>query len=335
MQPSSFSATSRLRARLDQQMLGAEDLGGLGQHGGAADLGQQVRAVAEGGVGGDAGEGIRAAAIEAEDDLGSGASERAARRRPVRRSVRSRGARLRSVPVVPPLPCSVMPTRRLVRGAVRAQVVIDLVDLAAQAEDEGGRDIGMHQHAAEGAPQLIHIGAEGVAAAFAVREGDHAIDIGRQCLAFVAARDQFRGVRGAVAGGHDGDVVARADAAVLALVAEEGGGIGARTGDRDFRGGEFVVEDQFLEGEVVGVDVAAGIDGHLGAADHLAVALHGFAGGDVPERDFVAGGNGVAGQQRAGRRRAVRCRREAARARWRRCRWGAGGWRNSRRWGLW
>ena len=60
------------------------------------------------------------------------------------------------------------------------------------------------------------------------------------------------------------------------------------------RGGEFVVEHQFLEGEVVRVDVAAGIDRHLGASDHLAVALHSFALRDVPERDFVAGGNGVA-----------------------------------------
>ena len=110
---------------------------------------------------------------------------------------------------------------------------------------------------------MIHIGTEGVAAAFAVREGDHAIDVGRQGLVFIAARDQLGGVRGAVAGGHDGDVVAGADAAVLALVAEESGGIGARTGDRDFRGGKFVVEHQFLEGEVVGVDVAAGIDGRL------------------------------------------------------------------------
>ena len=34
--------------------------------------------------------------------------------------------------------------------------------------------------------------------------------------------------------------------------------------------------------------------GSLGAADDLAVALHGFAGGDIPEGDLVAGGDGVA-----------------------------------------
>ncbi len=81
---------------------------------------------------------------------------------------------------MPPLVCSVMPTRRLVRGRAGAQVVIDLVDLAAQAEDQGGGDVGVNQNAAEGAAELIDIGTEGVAAAFAVREGDDAIDIGRQ-----------------------------------------------------------------------------------------------------------------------------------------------------------
>ena len=43
---------------LDQQVFGAEDFGGFGQDGGGADFGQQVRGVAEGGVGGDAAEGV-------------------------------------------------------------------------------------------------------------------------------------------------------------------------------------------------------------------------------------------------------------------------------------
>ncbi len=171
--------------------------------------------------------------------------------------------------------------------------MIDLVALAAQADNQRGRNIRVHQHAAERAPQLIHVGTEGVPAAFAVGKRDDAIDIGRQRLAIVAARDQVRRVRRAIAGRHHGDVVTRAHAAILARVAEERGGIRACCRHGRFRSREFVVEHQFLEGEVVGVDVASGLDGNLGAADHLPVALHGFAGGDVPQRDLVAGGDGV------------------------------------------
>src|SRR4029077_17566953 len=120
------------------------------------------------------------------------------------------------------------------------------------------------------------------------------IDIGRQGDAFVTARDQFGGVGGAVAGGDDGDVVAGTGTAILTLVTEETGGVGARSGNGNVGGGEFVIEDEFLVAEVVGVDVADGIGGRLGAADDLAVALDGFAVGDVPERDLVAGGNIIA-----------------------------------------
>ncbi len=160
--------------------------------------------------------------------------------------------------------------------------MVDLVDLAAEAEDEGSGDVGVDQDSAKRAAQLIHIGAESVAAALAVRKGNDPIDIGRQGFVVVAASDEFGGVRGAVTGGDDGDVVAGSHAAILALVAKERGGIGARGRDRDLGGREFVLEHEFLIGEVVGMDMAAGIDGKFGAADHLAVALHGFAGGDIP-----------------------------------------------------
>jgi len=41
-----------------EKVLGANDLGGFGEDAGGADFSEQVRAVAEGGVGGDAGEGV-------------------------------------------------------------------------------------------------------------------------------------------------------------------------------------------------------------------------------------------------------------------------------------
>ena len=69
---------------------------------------------------------------------------------------------------------------------------------------------------------------------------------------------------------------------------------GAWSGNGDVGSGELVIQYEFFEGEVVGVNVAAGIDGDLGAADHLAIALHSFSGSDVPESEFVAGGDGVA-----------------------------------------
>ena len=110
---------------------------------------------------------------------------------------------------------------------IRTQIMIDLVDFAAQAEDDRRRNVRMHQHAAQRAPQLIDIGADGVSAAFAVRKGHNAIDIRRQRLRPHSSRDRFRRMRRAVAGRHHRDVVPRAHAAVLARVAREKCGHGA------------------------------------------------------------------------------------------------------------
>ncbi len=52
-------------------MLGAENLGGFGEHGRAADLRQHVRADAQRRIGGDAGEGIRSAAVQSQHDFRS------------------------------------------------------------------------------------------------------------------------------------------------------------------------------------------------------------------------------------------------------------------------
>ena len=84
MQAEQFLGDFAIARAPHQQVLGAEDLGGLGQHRRAAELGQQVRAVAQRGIGGDAGERIRSAAIQAQDDLRSGALARAVPRRPAR-----------------------------------------------------------------------------------------------------------------------------------------------------------------------------------------------------------------------------------------------------------
>ena len=84
----------------------------------------------------------------------------------------------------------------------------------------------------ERAPELLRVGPDGVSAAFAVREGDHAIDVGRQFRSPVAVGDQFGGVGGAIAGGDHGDVIASPHAAILAAIAEKRGNVprGAATG---------------------------------------------------------------------------------------------------------
>ena len=113
----SFSATCRFRARLTSRCSAPKISVVSASTGGAADFGQQVGAMAQRGVGGDAGEGIRSAAVQSEDDLrggnfgpplGGGLFDEAAR---------SGGRAASTVPRVPPLVCSVMPARRSLFGA--------------------------------------------------------------------------------------------------------------------------------------------------------------------------------------------------------------------------
>ena len=99
--------------------------------------------------------------------------------------------------------------------------MIDLIHLAAQTENDRRRHVGMVQDAGQRALQLLGIGADGMAAAFAVRKRRHAIHVGRQRFVLKAGRDQLGGVRRAVAGRHHGDVVARPYPAVLAPIAEK------------------------------------------------------------------------------------------------------------------
>ena len=56
---------------------------------------------------------------------------------------------------------------------------------------------------------------------------------------------------------------------------------------------KWLIKEEAKRRAVVGVDVASGFDGGFRAADHLAVALHGFAVGDGAEADLVPGGNRV------------------------------------------
>lgn len=172
--------------------------------------------------------------------------------------------------------------------------MIDLIDFTSQAEDDGGRNVGMHQHAAERAAELIDIRAEGMAAAFAVRKGDDPIDVRRQSLAGIGLRDQFRGVRGAITGRDDRDVVARADPAILALIPQKGRHVAGSNRQRRIAGRELIAQLQFFKREVVGVDMASRFDGDSSAPNGLPIAAHGFAFRDRLQRDLVSSRHGIA-----------------------------------------
>ena len=72
MMSTSFSPTSRVARAPGEQVLGAVDLGRLGQHGGAAVAHEVVDGGAERRVGGDAGVAVRAAALQGERQLAGG-----------------------------------------------------------------------------------------------------------------------------------------------------------------------------------------------------------------------------------------------------------------------
>src|ERR1035438_6886646 len=90
--------------------------------------------------------------------------------------------------------------------------------------------------------------------------------------------------------GHDGDIVARAHAAILADVPHERGFRGARR-QRRFRRWKFVIESQFLESQIVRVNVPAGRDLRRRAPDALTVALHLCPRVNRAQGDLVARGN--------------------------------------------
>ena len=158
--------------------------------------------------------------------------------------------------------------------------MIDLIHLATEAEDDGGADVGVIHYAAECALELIGIGANGVAATFTMRERRYTVDAGREFEAGEVIGDHFGGVGGAVGRGYHCDIVTGANATVFTLVAQEGGDIGGKGGERLYGCGKFVVESLFFECEVLGVDVFAWFNGMFGAADDLTIADDVFAGGD-------------------------------------------------------
>ncbi len=171
---------------------------------------------------------------------------------------------------------------------VRSEVMINLIHFAAQPQNDRCRNIRMRQHAGERAAELVRIGADGVTAAFAVREGYHAIDIRRELLIVKTSCDQLGRVRRAVAGRHYSDVIARARSPVFAQISAKRRHVLGRRGVGNLARRVLVFERQFLERHIVRVQVAARLDQTLGAADTLPVPMNHLALLDARDRDLVA-----------------------------------------------
>ena len=174
---------------------------------------------------------------------------------------------------------------------------LDLVGLAAQADDEHGGEVGVARIAAQRAPQHAQFLARAVGgAAHAVRQRDHAVDVGEvgqglgPDVAAEVVGDRARGGGRAVHAGQHADVVARGHAAVGAHDAVEGGGRGGVVGGQR-AGARLMGPGEIAEGQVVHVHVLAGGDGLRGVADDLAVAPDRLARADRPRGDLVAWGH--------------------------------------------
>ena len=223
-----------------QQVLGAENLGGLGQHRRAAQSRQQVRAVAQRGVGGDAGKRIRPAAVQPQHDL------RSRRRRALF------GGRLLDE-------SRDFAARRLDRAARAAAILQRQARqprTARRAPARGNGRSGWSRIPAPESPPPKRWDAPARRSACAavgrrrdrkrarsLRRAERPPRHPRSAAEFrrVAVGDQLGGMRRAIAGRHHRDVVARAHAAVLARVALKSG-LGPRARrQRRFRGGKLVI----------------------------------------------------------------------------------------------
>ena len=154
-----------------------------------------------------------------------------------------------------------------------------LVDLAAEADQDVGGDVGVLGVARQDALERHVVLAEELgAAARLVRDGEDAVDV-RVVLRHVAelVLDELADAGRAVDAGDDGDVVARADAPVLALVAVEVAHLVGRVEIHGPHvGADLVLAVKIADGQVLGVDVVAHGDVGGREADHLPVAAHLF-----------------------------------------------------------
>jgi hypothetical protein len=276
-------------------VLAAVDLGRLAEDGGAAVAHQAIHRGAQCRVGTDAAVAVAAATLQAHREVAGrhrlafhavGLGEHLPDHRHAARHRLGRAAGVLDVEGAKP--CA------FAQALLRDQA-LDLVRLAAQADDQHAGEVGMPRVTAQRAPQhLQFLAVAGRGAAHAVGEGDHTVDVREGCQGFgvdVAAEvvgDRPRGGGRAVHAGQHADVVARGHTPVGAHDAFEGG---RRVGmnRRHDAGARLVRALEVGEGQVVGVHMLAGRDGLRGGADDLAIAPHRLTGGDGAAGHLVAG----------------------------------------------
>ena len=209
---------------------------------------QHVRADAQRRIGGDAGEGIGAAAVQSQDDLRSRHFDALFGGGLFHQRLRSRAARLRQRPRVPPL----ILQRHADQAAGCAAHSARGNDRSGSLRSPGPRITAAETFGCASTPASVRRSCS-VSGPMAwpqpspCGKATTPSTFGRQRLAVEALRDQLRRMRGAVAGRHHGDVVARAHAAVLARVAEKCRHLlAAASGSGIVAGREFVVASPAL-----------------------------------------------------------------------------------------
>src|SRR5262249_6954416 len=299
----------------NQQVLGAVDLGRLGEHPGATVAHQLVHRPAERRVGGDARVAVGAPAVRGERDLRHGLLRAASLVGDGQELGDFHGGSLHRLSDA----AGVLDVHeeRLALGMAgrRHPLPVDhhggLVHLAAEADDDVGGHVRMLGVAGQHALQRQMVLAEELgAAARLVGDGDHAIHV------WIIALDvaelvlhELADAGRAIHSRNDRDVVSCSHSAIVSLVAVEGAHLLGRVvrDGRDVHADLVAVRGQLADVEVVAVHVVPDRDVLRGEADHLPVAphgraaAHGAAGHLVPGLDVRAhlDGGGAVGQHAA------------------------------------
>ena len=283
-------------AAVHQEALGAEHLRHFGQDGGAAPLAHHIGEAADGGVGSDAGQAVRAAALHADHQLthGDGLTlELAGVSSQLFQDVAGGGELVVHVLAGQELHAVVVILAQLFHELVVLQV------LAAQMQHQNGSGIGVADQSGQQLAGLRMV-MTGLAAAEGVGEGVEALN-GTGDEVLIVGHHLLGDVVDTADGGDDPDLVADGGAAILAAEAHEG--LGLHLGQRGQIGGG-VIAVFYLTGEV-GVDivgvhpgtrlsVGGGVaDGEAVLDDVLAV-LDGLDSHLMALRDVLQRGNGKA-----------------------------------------
>ena len=204
-------------AAVHQEALGTEHLRHLGQHGGTAALAHHVGEATDGGVGGDAGQAVGAAALHAHHQVGHGDGltlELTGVGCQLLQDIAGGGKLVLHVLAGQELDAVVVIIAQLGQELLVGQV------LAAEGKHQNSGSIGVAHQRSQQFAGLCMVMA-GLAAAEGMGEGIQALDgTGDQIL--VICHHLFGNVVDTAHGGDDPDLVADGGAAVLAAEAHEG-----------------------------------------------------------------------------------------------------------------